>query len=159
MDNEANVEGRDARGRFTAGNSGGPGGARRRACELRAAAEEAVSPEHIQAMVRKAMRMALEGDLGAMRFVSERVIGKPSEAPTETAPVGIDLPRIRSAKDCNRAIENVIKGLCMGAIDHDSAKLLISAIQARLKAIEVDEIEDRLNQLEQAAHASRDNHR
>ena len=34
--------GRDERGRFTLGNPGGPGGPRRRASELRRAAEEAV---------------------------------------------------------------------------------------------------------------------
>ena len=39
--------GRDATGRFTEGNAGGPGGARRRSSELRRAAEEAITPEHV----------------------------------------------------------------------------------------------------------------
>ena len=46
-------EDRDVRGRFAQGNRGGPGGPRRRASELRRAAEDAISPEHIQAMIRK----------------------------------------------------------------------------------------------------------
>ncbi len=63
---------RDERGRFAVGNPGGPGGPRRRTSELRRAAEEAITPEYVAAMVRKATRMGLEGNLAAMRLVFER---------------------------------------------------------------------------------------
>ena len=144
-------DGRDERGRFTSGNSGGPGGARRRACEFRRAAEEAVSTEHIQAMVRKAMSMALQGDLAAMRFVSERVMGKPAEAPNLPEPLAIDVPQLRTIRDCTHAIERVIAGICKGTLDRDSARLLTTAIEARMKSIELNELEERLSRVEQAA--------
>ena len=41
---EKEYTGRDATGRFTHGNKGGPGGARRRPNELRQAIEEAITP-------------------------------------------------------------------------------------------------------------------
>ena len=41
--------------------------------------------------------------------------------------------------------------ICKGTVDRDMAKLLIDAIQARVKAIELNDLEDRLTQLEQTA--------
>lgn len=146
-----NGDDRDARGRFAPGNPGGPGGARRRPSELRRAAEEAVTAEHVQAIMRRAARMALEGNLAAMRFVLERTAGRAAEAPVEIEPLGIELPRLRTTADCNAAIEKLVEGICKGSVDRDAAKLLIDAIQTRLKAIEVNELEVRLAELEAAA--------
>ncbi len=143
--------GRDNQGRFSVGNSGGPGGPRRRTSELRRAAEEAITPEHVAAMIRKATRMGLEGDLAAMRLVFERTCGRAADAPVEAEPLGVALPRLRTAEDCNTAIQLLIDGICKGTVDRDMAKLLIDAIQARVKAIELNDLEDRLAQLEQAA--------
>jgi hypothetical protein len=143
-------DGRDTNGRFAQGNPGGPGGSRRRASELRRAAEDAITPEHIAAMIRKATRMGLEGNLSAMRLVFERTSGRAADAPTEAEPVDLALPRLRTAADCNAAIEKLVDGICKGTVDRDVAKVLIDAIQTRLKAIEVSELEQRLTELEQA---------
>lgn len=147
---------RDDRGRFAPGNPGGPGGSRRRAFALRLAAEEAITPEHVAAMIRKATRLGLEGNLAAMRLVFERTCGRAAEAPVDAEPVGITLPRLATAADCNLAIERLVDGICKGSIDRDTAKLLIDAVQARIKAIEVHELEERLAQLEEA-HAAKTN--
>jgi len=56
---------RDEKGRFAQGNSGGPGRPKGRGYELQRAAQEAVTAEHLTAMMRKAMRLALEGNLSA----------------------------------------------------------------------------------------------
>lgn len=143
--------GRDEKGRFAPGNPGGPGGSRKRAKEFQRAAEEAVTPEHIQALVRKAMRQALEGDLHAMRFVTERVMGRPVTTPTDPEPSPITLPALRSADDCNRAIDMLLNSITSGAIEHDTAKILLDTINARLKAIELSELEQRLSELENNA--------
>lgn len=86
--------GRDARGRFAPGNPGGPGGPRRRAFELRRTAEEIITPDVVAGIMRRAARMALEGNLSAIRFVIERVAGRPADAPPETDPVDMQLPRL-----------------------------------------------------------------
>jgi len=51
VSDRTNENGRDHGGRFAKGNPGGPGGPRKRSFELRRAAEEAVTPEHVQALV------------------------------------------------------------------------------------------------------------
>jgi hypothetical protein len=147
--------GRDANGRFTAGNPGGPGGARRRPSDLRRAAEEAITPEHVQAMMRKAMRMALEGNLSAMRFVMERTTGRAPESPMDVVPLGITLPRLQTAAHCNAAIERLFDGIVKGEVDRETAKLLIDTVQTRLRVLEVTSLEERLAELERMAEARR----
>lgn len=143
--------GRDDKGRFATGNPGGPGGPRRRAFTLREAASEVITSEHLQAMLRKAAAMALQGNLSAMRFVFERVCGKAPEAAADTEPLGITLPSMTTAAQCNVALERITQAICAGTLDRDVAKLLIDAVEARLKAIEVHELEARLADLEKSA--------
>ena len=154
MSDRSAENGRDLGGRFAKGNQGGPGGPRKRAFELRQAAEEAVTPEHVTALMRKAVRLGLEGNVLAIRFVLERVAGRPAEAPPEVAPLGITVPALRSVDDCNRALEAVTQGLCQGTVDKDTARVLIEAIEARTRAIELGTIEQRLLDLERAAQAT-----
>ena len=151
MAGDGDSNGRDARGRFGKGNPGGPGGSRRRSFALRRAAEDAISPEHIEAMLRKATRLALEGNLSAMRLVLDRVCGRAAEAPKDAEPVSVQLPPLRTAADCNIAIDRVIDGIVKGTVDREVATLLTAAIHTRLKAIELNDIEDRLAELEQSA--------
>jgi hypothetical protein len=145
---EGGDNGRDQAGRFAAGNAGGPGGSRRRASEFRRAVEEAIGPEHMAAIMRKATKMALEGNLPAMRFVAERVCGRAVDAPVEVEPLGIPMPRLRTAADCDVAAERLVEALCKGAVPHDFARLLIDAFNMRAKTIEVSEQETRLAEME-----------
>lgn len=145
------MPGRDRKGRFTAGNAGGPGGPRRRAFTLQETAAEAITEEHLQAMLRKAAAMGLQGNLSAMRFVFERVCGKPPEAPADAEPLGIALPAMSNAAQCTLALERITQAICAGTLDRDVAKLLIDAVEARLKAIDVHELEERMANLEASA--------
>jgi len=142
---------RDGNGRFGPGNPGGPGRAKGRGYDLLRAAQDAVTPEAMAAMMRRALRMALEGNLGAMRFVAERTLGRAPEAPVEGAPLGLALPSMRTAADCNLAIDRLGTAVVQGTCDLTAAKVLIDIIQARLKALEVLDLEVRLAEIEKTA--------
>jgi hypothetical protein len=145
-------EGRDTQGRFAVGNPGGPGNpGARQATKLRQTVQTVISPQYVAAMMRKAVGMALQGDLGAMRFVMDRALGRAGEEMREPETLAIDLPRMRTAADCSLAVERITEAICRGAIGDETARLLIDAIQTRLKAIEVIELEARLVELEKAA--------
>ena len=77
--------------------------------------------------------------------------GRAADVPVEAEPLGVALPRLRTAENCDTAIQVLIDGICKGTVDRDMAKLLIDAIQARVKAIELNDLEERLAQLEQTA--------
>jgi hypothetical protein len=72
---------RDARGRFTKNNKGGPGNPfNRRVGQLRTLLIEHVSDDDLAAIVDKVVQMAREGDLAAAKLVLSYTIGKPVPA-------------------------------------------------------------------------------
>lgn len=151
--------GRDPQGRFAAGNAGGPGRRPGRSNEFRQAVEQAVSPDHVAAIMRRLVRKALEGDITASRLVLERMCGKPAESPTETRPPGATLPRLRTAADCAAATDRIIESISQGTDDPVATRLLMDAVQLRLRAIEATDLELRLAELEEAAKHTMGQHR
>ncbi len=146
------IASRDERGRFLPGGAGGPGRPSVRTVDrLRQAVEEAVTPEHLTAVMRRLTRAALEGNIPAARIVLERSCGKPVESPPAGAPITFEMPRMRTAAECNAAVERIGEAVCRGDVDREAAKLMLDVIQTRLKAIEVTDFEQRLAELERTA--------
>jgi hypothetical protein len=72
--------GRDARGRFTAGNKYGPGNPfARQTAELRKALLEVVTPEEMRQVAFTLLLRAKTGNLAAIKLLLQYVIGKPAE--------------------------------------------------------------------------------
>jgi len=79
---QAQKEGRDANGRFTAGNRGGPGNPfKRQVAGIRQALIKSISEEEIHRVGRKLLELSLEGNVPAAKLLFEYVIGKPLPAP------------------------------------------------------------------------------
>jgi hypothetical protein len=75
------ANGRDARGRFTKGNPGGPGNPfARRLGALRRALCETVTEDDVQAIVRQLLQRARDGDVAAIKVLFAYVIGRPTDA-------------------------------------------------------------------------------
>jgi hypothetical protein len=143
---------RDDNGRFASGNRGGPGRPPGRGDALRRAAEEAVTPEQVGALTRKVLLMALQGNLTAARLLYERTCGRAAEAPAQPAsPIDLSLPRLDTAAECNVALQRLADAISAGTVDREAARMLIDVIQTRLKAIDVSNLEKRLDQLESIA--------
>lgn len=142
------VSHRNDDGRFAPGNRGGPGRPRSKGDDLRRAAEDAITPEHVAAIIRKATAQALQGNLTAARLVLERTCGRPREAPPEGTPIDMALPRMDTAAGCNLALQMLADAVVGGTVDMAAAKTLIDVIQTRLKAIEINDLEARLVELE-----------
>lgn len=70
--------GRDATGRFSKGNRGGPGNPyAKRAGELRAAIYEAVTEEDLRQVIQALLTQAKTGDIAAAKELLNRLLGKP----------------------------------------------------------------------------------
>jgi hypothetical protein len=95
--------GRDASGRFAPGNPGGPGAIAhertKRAGELRQALHAAVTPEDMAAIARALIDKAKSGDVAAARELLDRIIGRPTPAPTPEGESGGGPVVIRLAFD------------------------------------------------------------
>lgn len=140
--------GREANGRFGAGNAGGPGRPKGRTDELQRAAQDAVTPEHVSALMRVALKAGLQGNLQAVRLVLDRVCGKVPDPPAVAAALDIHLPALRTATDCAAAIDKLAAAVSAGTIDLASIKVLTDLVHARMKSIELNDYEVRLAELE-----------
>jgi hypothetical protein len=125
---------RDEKGRFQPGCAPGPGRPRGRSNLLQRAAEEAITPEHVAAILRRALRSALEGNLNAAKFVMDRACGKSPEAKGGAEPLGVALPNLKTVEACAAAIDKIGAAITAGAIESGEAKLLLELVQTRLKA-------------------------
>jgi hypothetical protein len=73
--------GRDAKGKFTKGNPGGPGNPLAgRVARLRFALVNAVTAEDIEQVISALLQQAKDGDVGATKELLSRVLGRPLEA-------------------------------------------------------------------------------
>jgi hypothetical protein len=88
--------GRDATGRFTKGNPGGPGNPfARRVALMRQTMLEAVSDEDLRAIVRTLVDQAKRGENNSVQILFDRLFGKPTAAPD---PDRVELEELLLAK-------------------------------------------------------------
>ncbi len=74
-------DGRDALGRFSTGNPGGPGNPfAPQVARLRGALLRAVAEEDVQAVVAKLVELAKDGNVPAAREVLDRALGRSGES-------------------------------------------------------------------------------
>lgn len=103
------ANGRDASGKFTAGNKAGHGNPRaKRTAQFRTAILEAVTPEDVQAIIHALVTKAKEGDVIAAREVFDRTVGK---VPVPTQPAGETLEaRARAYAEALRQAQEATLG-------------------------------------------------
>lgn len=126
--------------RYVKGQSGNPAGkpkgARDRRTELRALLQP-----HAEALINKAVSMALEGDPTALRLCLDRVVS-PVKARDEVVEVdGLEGSLAEQGR-------KVIESLSSGAITPDQANALMQVLQTQARIVEVDELEKRVQVLE-----------
>jgi hypothetical protein len=126
--------------RFKPGNPGKPKGTRSRATM----AAEALLNGEAEALTRKAVERALEGDSVALRLCLERLV-----PPRKDAPVTIDLPKIESASDVVDASAAVLAAVGAGDVTPDEAGRVMTLLTAHRNIIEVGELERRIAALEE----------
>jgi len=136
------IAGRGPGGRFAAGNPGRPPGTRHKTTQaiLTLLDGEAV------ALTRKAVELALSGDVTAMRLCLDRVAPAPKDAPISFA-----LPPLADAQDAAKAMAALVASVASGEITPGEAASVASLIETWRKAHETGEMEDRVAALEQRA--------
>jgi hypothetical protein len=146
---------RRVRGRpFAKGQSGNPAGRRPGSRNKATLAAAALLAGEAEALTRKAVEMALEGDPTAMRLCMERVL-----PPCRERTVEFSLPAIEStrngetsgpsAHDVARAMDAVTAALAQGEITPGEAETIAGVVDTFVRAIETTKKNgSRLNLLE-----------
>jgi hypothetical protein len=134
--------GRNTDGTFASGNSGKPRGARHRATQ----AVLALLDGQAEALTRKAVDMALYGDVTALRLCLDRIA-----PPRKDGPVTFALPAMTCARDAAHAAGAVQGAVSEGDLIPGEGAHVMALVEAWRRAFETTELEARLTALEGAA--------
>jgi hypothetical protein len=128
-------------GRWKPGQSGNPRGRRPGTGEIQRLRQEIES--HIPSVVARLVDKAKEGDVAAARLLLERAIPplKPVEAPQPfQIPDGGPLEQART----------IVALTASGEVSVDQGARMISSLGSLVRLLELEELERRINSLEQA---------
>lgn len=144
MSEAADNTARKQRGRaFKPGQSGNPAGKPKGTRHKATLAIEALLEGEAEALTRKAVEMALEGDMQALRICMDRL------APVRRdRPVTFDLPKIETTDDLPKATQAIMEAVAGGELTPSEAAELGKLVDAHAKAIEVTNLHQRLEALE-----------
>lgn len=140
----ADKTGKKQRGKpFMKGQSGNPDGRPKGARNTATLAAEALLDGEAEAITRKAIERALEGDMTAIRLCLERILPA-----IKSRHIEIDLPPVETAQDIQAAQGAVIAAMARGEITPDDASTVAGVLEARRRALETVELEKRIDALE-----------
>ena len=94
-------------------------------------------------LTRKAIELALEGDLTALRLCLERIC-----PPRKSRPIAIDLPDVKTCEGVSQAQTAVVQAVGEGELTPEEGQSLSNILEARRKSIETGDHERRLDELE-----------
>jgi len=132
---------RAKRGRFAKGNPGKPYGSRHRATQ----AVQALLDGEAEALTRKAVEMAMEGDPTALRLCIERL-----SPPPKDAPVQFPIPQMDKSADAAGVMGALVAAVAAGDLTPTQGERIAGIIEAWRKAIETTELAARIDALEAA---------
>ena len=133
------MNGRDTAGRFTAGNSGRPAGARNRTTT---AVMELLDGQ-AEALTQRAVELALAGDTVALRLCLDRIA-----PPRKDTPVTFSIPTMTCAKDAAEAAGAVLQAVSTGELTPTEAAQVMGLVDSYRRTLEVTELEARVAALE-----------
>ena len=134
----------EPRGRpFAPGNKFGRG--RPRGSRNRATLElQQMLGQHGEALMKKCVVMALQGDTTALRLCMERLL-----PPMKHSPVQFKLPPIATAAELAHAHATMLEALSRGQLTPAEAEIFNNLLETRRRVLETKELAARLDALEQ----------
>jgi Family of unknown function (DUF5681) len=133
------------RGRpFQKGHSGNPQGRPPGARNAATMMAEQLLDGEAEAITRKAIELAKQGDLTALRMCLERIV-----PPRRQRPVNLIMPEINSVDHANNAMAAITTAVASGQLTPTEATELSRVVDGYVKTLEVTEIERRLRILEE----------
>ena len=131
--------------KFAPGQSGNPAGKAKGTRNRTTLAIEALLEGEADALTRKAIEMAKEGDGPALRMCLDRLA-----PPRKDSPVCFDLPPIKNVADAVEASSALLFAVAGGDVTPDEAARIMSLLTSHKVLVETGEFERRLEVLEAA---------
>ena len=132
-------------GQFKSGNPGRPKGS----CNRATLAAEALLDGEAEALTRKCVEVALEGDTTALRLCLERIA-----PPRKERTITFDLPEVVDVADVPTALASLISAITTGLLTPGEGRSISDLLGQFRQAIEIAELEQRIVALEARANAT-----
>jgi len=138
-----NTGGKQAATQFKPGKSGNPAGKPKGARHKATLAIEALLEGEADALTRKAIEMAKNGDMQALRLCMDRLA-----PPRKDRSVTFELPAIDTLADLPNATRALMDAVATGELTPAEAAEMGKLVDAHVRAIEVTDFAKRLEALE-----------
>mgnify|MGYP003673427742 CR=1 FL=1 len=135
---------RDENGRFLPGSTGNPNGRAKGVRNATTMAIEKLLDGEAENIGRKAIELALGGDIQALRLCLDRIV--PPRKERACPPV--DLPKINDTKDVLEAISRITELLASGELTPTEVSAFCGVLEQYRRHYEAEVIESRLTELE-----------
>ncbi len=132
------------KGRFTKGQSGNPRGRPTGSRNKATLAAVALLENESQALTRKAVELALEGDTTALRLCLERLVPPCREMPLPP----LSLPSVATAAEVPKLTQKLLEALADGQLLPSQAAAISQLVGTHARALELHELEARISALE-----------
>ena len=103
-----------------------------------------------EAITRKCVDMAMEGNSTALRLCVSRMLPVKRDRN-----INIDLPALKGAKDSLGAISAVLNAVANGEIRPSEGQAVASTLETHRRTFEVEELEHRIETMEAQQRAAR----
>jgi len=111
---------------------------------------EALLNGESEALTRRCIDLAMEGDPTALRLCLSRVLPVKRERT-----ISLDLPALEGSQDSLRAIGTVLEAVGAGMITPTEGQAVASLLETHRRTFEVEELEQRIEALEAQQCAAR----
>ena len=135
---------------FKPGQSGNPSGRPKGARNKSTVAAEALLDGESEALTRRCIDLAMEGDPTALRLCLSRILPVRRERTIE-----LDLPALEGSQGALGAIGTVLEAVGAGAITPSEGQAVTSLLEAHRRTFEIEELEHRIEALEAQQCAAR----
>jgi len=136
--------------KFKPGQSGNPSGRPKGARNQSTMAAEALLDGEAEAITRRCIDLAMDGDATALRLCLSRILPVKRDRTIE-----LDLPALEDSQDSLRAIGTVLEAVGSGTITPNEGQAVASLLETHRRTFEVEELERRLEVLEAQQCAAR----
>ena len=128
---------------FQPGQSGNPKGKPKGAKNHATRLAESLLDGETEKLTKKAVGLALQGDTTALRLCLERIC-----PPRKSRPVNIELPEVKTVDGLAEAQTAVVQAVAGGELTPEEGISITNILEARRKAIDTQDHENRIVALE-----------
>ena len=129
--------------KFKSGQSGNPSGRPKGSLNKATLATQALLDGEAEALTRKVVELAKDGNPVALRLCLERLL-----PPRKDRPITFNLPPLEGAQDLPQALQAILEAVARGEITPGEGQILTAMLDTYRKGLETTDLEARITALE-----------